>query len=81
MVSDIATFGNRDFAVKKLEPLVKLENYGYNQLHFDALSLSELTEKYATQSITKAANSDKRFTPLHFACVNPNVAVLEKLLK
>lgn len=80
-VSDVAMFGNRKLALSFLEPLVQHDNYGYNKLHHDVLRLDELTEKYATQSITKQAVADGRVTPLHYACINPNVQVLETLLK
>ena len=47
----------------------------------DVLSLDNLTEKYATQSITKKAVSDNNVTPLHLAAINPNAAVIKKLLE
>ena len=46
----------------------------------DVLTLDRLTDKYPTVSITKKAQSDNSVTPLHFACINPNVEVLEALL-
>ena len=45
------------------------------------VKLDKLTEKYATQSITKKGTSELNITPLHLACINPNVEVLETLLK
>ena len=44
------------------------------------LTLDKLTEKIHTASITKKAISDMQVTPLHFACVNPNIEVLKTLL-
>ena len=73
--------GNRELAAFFVESKVKHENFGFNQLHLDVLSLDKLTAKYATQSITKKAVSDFNVTPLHFASINPNTAVLETLLK
>ena len=63
-------------AASLIAPKVKHENFGYNKLHLDVLQLDELTEKYATQSITKKAISDINMTPLHLASINPSVAVL-----
>ena len=80
-VRSMVLAGNPKLAAWKLEQLVKHENYGYNQLHLDALTKDKLTEKYHTNSITKKAVSDANVTPLHFACVNPNREVLAKLLE
>ena len=63
-------------AASLIAPKVKHENFGYNKLHLDVLQLDKLTEKYATQSITKKAISDMNMTPLHLAAINPSVAVL-----
>jgi hypothetical protein len=72
---DYAIHGNVDMLIFAIEPLLKLENYGYNKLHLDVLKLSRLTEKYHTASITKKAASHS-VTPLHLACLNPNKIVL-----
>ena len=62
--------------VHLLKDKIKHDNYGFNQLHLDVVKLDSLTEKYATQSITKKGTSDCNVTPLHLACINPNVEVL-----
>ena len=77
---NVATTGNYKFVADLIEPLVKHENYGFNKLHLDVLKLKKLTDKYATISITKKATSANNVSPIHFACINPNTAVLEKLL-
>jgi ankyrin repeat protein len=64
-----------------MEPLIKQENYGFNELHLDVLKLDKLTKKYHTASITKKANSAGMITPLHLACINPNKNVLITLLE
>ena len=64
-----------------MEPLIKQENYGFNELHLDVLKLDKLTKKYHTASITKKANSAGMITPLHLACINPNKSVLSTLLE
>ena len=79
-VRQLLLCGNRKLAAWKLEPLIKHENYGYNQMHLDVLKLNKLTEKYHTASLTKKAHSDSNVTPMHFACLNPNVEVLAKML-
>jgi hypothetical protein len=38
-----------------MEPIMKQENYGFNELHLDVLKLDKLTKKYHTASITKKA--------------------------
>jgi len=81
MMHEIARTGNRKMLVSLLEPLLKHDMYGYNQLHFDVLNLEKLEAKYATQSLTKKAMSAENVTPIHFACINPNVEVLRKLLE
>lgn len=80
-ICDVARSGNRALATKLLEPLVKHENWGFNQLHLDVLKLDKLTEKYHTASITKKGSSADNITPFHLACINPNVEVIETLLK
>ena len=72
--------GNREMVAHNLKEKIKHENFGFNQLHYDVVKLDKLTDKYATASITKKGISDNNVTPLHFACINPNVEVLEKLL-
>jgi hypothetical protein len=62
-----------------LEENIKHENYGFNKLHLDVLTLQILTEKYHTASITKKA-ANCNITPLHLACLNPNQNVLKALL-
>ena len=78
--NQIAMTGNRELVMHFVGQRVESENFGYNKLHLDVLKLEELTEKYATVSITKKAVSDANVTPLHFAAINPNECVMEKLL-
>ena len=76
----VALTGNRALVAALLEPQVQHENYGFNKLHLDVLKLDSLTEKYPTVSITKKSQSACHVTPLHLACINPNVEVLRTLL-
>lgn len=76
---DVALCGNRAMLIHGMEPKLKLENYGFNQLHLDVLKLSELKEKYHTASITKKA-ANWNVTPLHLAALNPSAKVIQTLL-
>jgi ankyrin repeat protein len=56
-------------------------NWGFNQLHADVLAKKkDLADKIHRASVTKKANTNKNVTPLHFACINPDVSVLKTLL-
>ena len=44
----VARTGNRNMLIFLIEPLLKHDNYGFNQLHMDALKLEKLEAKYAT---------------------------------
>lgn len=74
-----ALSGNVAMLKWMIESHIKLENFGLNKLHLDALTLPKLTEKYHTASILKKA-AQTWITPLHLACLNPNKEVLAGLL-
>jgi len=80
-ISNIVFAGNLELLKFALAPLLKHENYGFNKLHLDVISLDRLTEKIHTASITKKAQSCFNMTPLHFSCLNPSTQVLETLLE
>ena len=80
-VLQFARVANREVLIWLLEPLLKQENYGLNELHLDVLKLDKLTKKYHTASITKKAAAFGQITPLHFACLNPKKEVLTALLE
>ena len=48
LMQEVARTGNRVLLMSLLEPLLKHEMYGYNQLHFDVLKQAKLEQKYAT---------------------------------
>ena len=79
-ICQIARTGNRDLVEFLIKPCIKLENYGYNQLHHDVLVKKELTDKLFTASITKKCFSNKNVTPLHLSAINPNEDIIDKLL-
>ena len=62
-----------------IEPLIKHDHYGFNNLHLEVLSLTQITEKINTTSITKKCASSF-ITPLHLACLNPNKPVIQALV-
>jgi len=80
-LTSLAKVGNRDFLIWLIEPLIKLENYGFNELHLDVLKLDQLTVKYHTASVIKKASSAGDITPMHLACINPNKNVLSSLIE
>ena len=58
-----------------IEPLIKHDHYGFNNLHLEVLSMKKITDKINTASITKKC-ARSFITPLHLACLNPNKAVI-----
>jgi ankyrin repeat protein len=76
----IARTGNLNFLEFLVKPCIKFENYGFNQLHHDVLVKKTITDKLLSASVTKKCFSNKNVTPLHFAAINPNQDVIEKLL-
>lgn len=47
--------GHLKLAAHLLSSKIKHENFGFNQLHMDVLTLDKLTDKIHTASITKKA--------------------------
>jgi ankyrin repeat protein len=72
--------GNRSIAHDTIKKLVKLPNWGFNQLHCDVLGDNDKLEKFVKASVTKKCNTNKDITPLHCACINPNGKFLKQLL-
>jgi ankyrin repeat protein len=81
LVFEAVRAGNRAIAYEMVKNLVKFPNWGFNQLHADVLAKKkDLADKIHRASVTKKANTNKNVTPLHFACINPDVSVLKTLL-
>ena len=72
--------GKHEYLAELIKSQLSQENYGWNQLHLDVMTKKQLTEKYHTASLTKKAISQGNITPIHLACVNPHIAVLQKLV-
>ena len=63
-----------------LTELVKHPHYGFNELHLNVLKQYKKGEKlpeFKYVSVAKKATSNLGMTPLHFACINPDVEVLK----
>ena len=74
---------NLKLATKQVEKMVKLPNFGFNELHLavlTSLKVDDLPPNIKVQSIHKKANMCANLTPLHFACLNPNSNILKFLL-
>lgn len=75
--------GNYKLAEYFVKEFAKSPNYGYNDLHANVLGKlakgAKLPE-FKSVSVGKKATSCLSITPLHFACINPNVEVLAQLL-
>ena len=75
--------GDRQLTAYVIKDLVKLPNYGFNELHYSALgeySPGTKLPEFKSVSVAKKATANLGITPLHFACINPNVEVLAQLL-
>lgn len=55
---------------------------GLNKLHLDATTTTQgpVVGKLQARSVTKKASGNYAITPLHLACINPNVEVLAQFL-
>ena len=82
-VHSIIRMGNYKLAEYIVKDIAKQPNYGYNDLHANVLGKlakgAKLPE-FKSVNIGKKATSCLAITPLHFACINPNVEVLAQLL-
>ena len=75
--------GDRQLTAYVIKDLVKLPNYGFNELHGHVLgqySPGTKLPEFKSVSVAKKATANLGITPLHFACINPNVEVLAQLL-
>jgi ankyrin repeat protein len=66
-----------------IKDLYQLSHYGFNELHYLALGQYKKGAKlpeFKSVSVAKKATCNLGITPLHFACINPNVEVLTQLL-
>ena len=73
--------GNYKLAHECISALVKHANYGFNQLHADALSEKKGPLEFHNANMGKKAHTCLDMTPMHCVCANPNPAFLEQLLK
>ena len=75
--------GNIKIAKYLLKDLDKLNNFGFNALHYDVLAKSkadDISIKVKT-SLTKKPQTNYGMTPMHVACINPDVSYIKKLVE
>ncbi|KAL5008431.1 hypothetical protein ScPMuIL_014012 [Solemya velum] len=74
--------GHQKLAGQLVEESVKTGSSGFGFLHQDVLQFEteDLRKNIMMSSVTKKPYGNKRITPLHCACINPNVKYLRQLL-
>jgi len=76
----IIRLGAYELASYLLTELVKQPHYGFNELHLNVLQQYRPGVKlpeFKYVSVAKKATANLGMTPLHFACINPDVEVLK----
>jgi ankyrin repeat protein/predicted DNA-binding WGR domain protein len=75
-------FGNRDLAAYLMERANKNGGYGMSEFFLPALTgkSERAVAEIKKPNCTKKAFGMGNFTPIHCACLNPNVAVLKHIL-
>jgi hypothetical protein len=72
--------GDRHLSAFILNEIAKLPNYRFNELHHNVLldyKEGVAIPDFKSVSVTKQATNNLKITPMHFACINPNVNVLK----
>jgi hypothetical protein len=77
MVFEAVRAGNRTIAYELIKGLVKFPNWGFNNLHLEALGKAIEQQKILKVSVNKKSNTNHDLTPLHCACINPNPKILK----
>ena len=73
--------GNRKIAAHVINRIKNLNNYGFNNLHYEVLALdNEDLEDFHHASIHKKAIGNDQVAPTHCACINPNEKYLQAFL-
>lgn len=70
--------GNLPQAAHYIVKANKNYGFGFNRLHEEALT-GKFEGKIPKMSVIKVPHTNKGITPLHCACINPDVSVLRKL--
>lgn len=75
--------GNRKKAAHFIEESLKGDNYTFNKFH--KLAITGKSEKslkdIQKRNVTKKAQGVGGYSPLHCACINPNISVLKHMLE
>eukprot|EP01125_Pyxidicula_operculata_P008837 TRINITY_DN292_c0_g1_i1.p1 TRINITY_DN292_c0_g1~~TRINITY_DN292_c0_g1_i1.p1 ORF type:complete len:2964 (-),score=944.30 TRINITY_DN292_c0_g1_i1:25-8748(-) len=66
-------------AARNLMDIIHAESFGFNKLHRQVLNDTGDLDKFKSVSVTKKPYSNMTTTPLHMACINPNVKYLKEL--
>lgn len=77
-VMDLIKLGQYKLPIYMIKELVKHSHYNFNELHLNCLKKYKSGEKlpdFKFVSVAKKGNSG--VTPLHFACINPDIEVLK----
>jgi hypothetical protein len=77
---DAVRYGRRDIAAAILDPMIKNQNYGFNHLHLKALTQDDKLGDFHRANVIKKSNTNNDITPVHCACINPNVNILKELV-
>ncbi|OWF45703.1 Poly(ADP-ribose) polymerase pme-5 [Mizuhopecten yessoensis] len=73
--------GHRGLAGQLMEDALNRGGFGFNFLHKDVLVFNnEDLKQFQSASVRKKPLNNASMTPLHCACINPNIKYLEKLL-
>ena len=73
--------GNRKTAAYLIGRIKALQNYGFNDLHYNVLNMDgEDLPEFHKASVHKKAIENCQVTPTHCACINPNVKYLQAML-
>ncbi|XP_061174017.1 poly [ADP-ribose] polymerase tankyrase-like isoform X2 [Saccostrea echinata] len=73
--------GHLELSAKLMDDAFKNGGYGFNFLHRDVLNFTtEDLKPFQSASVRKKPLDNAMMTPMHCACINPNVKYLEKLL-
>lgn len=78
-IKEIVRRGNHKLAYYLIKKAEEMKMYNYSKLHWEALKEEGEPTRVLNVSILKK-NFKENITPLHVACINPNIKPLKKML-
>lgn len=73
--------GQYELPIYVIKELVKHSHYGFNELHLNCLQKYKKDVKLPEfKYVSVAKKGSGGVTPLHFACINPDVSILQQVL-